>query len=149
MALQPCPECGHQMSTGASACPSCGAPAEKKSARVSPGCGGCLVVVLVLLVIGVVASPGSGPEESEASQASRARTFAALACEASVKAQLRAPSTAKFPGGTSHVTLRGDSASVASYVDAQNAFGGTIRSPYVCEAWRVGDSWRASAVIVQ
>jgi len=39
MALQPCKECGHKVSTDAAACPSCGAPVTLRC----PTCGECEV----------------------------------------------------------------------------------------------------------
>jgi len=52
-----------------------------------------------------------------------------------IKKQLRAPSTAKFPGlfeSKDHVTSMGDKRyQIRSYVDAQNAYGAMIRQHYI------------------
>jgi len=51
MALQPCKECGKQISTEATMCPHCG----KKPAKGGMGAGtGCFVVIGVLILLGVI-----------------------------------------------------------------------------------------------
>lgn len=60
MALKPCPECGREVSTAASACPSCGKPLPKRLLDRNVGCvGGCLIL-LAIVVIGSIFS-GSRP----------------------------------------------------------------------------------------
>lgn len=68
-----------------------------------------------------------------------------------VKENLKSPSTADFGGVFSDyqdpdkvvTALGGDKFRVRAWVDAQNAFGGTIRNHFVCELEYVGnDRWR-------
>lgn len=56
-------------------------------------------------------------------------------CEGMVKAKLRSPSTAEFPGVFDSTALTTDNKCVRSWhgwVDAQNAFGAKIRNNFVC-----------------
>lgn len=63
-------------------------------------------------------------------------------CKDFVRARLRSPSTADFPFLDHTATQHGaDTFAVRSYVDAQNAFGGTVRSQYVCRVVRRGEDW--------
>ena len=66
MALTKCKECGHEVSTKAEACPSCGA----KIAKKGMGCG---TLLLVLFVVGVVAAVIS-PSDRTPSSSSEPRT---------------------------------------------------------------------------
>lgn len=52
MALKPCKECGHQVSSGASACPNCGAKIKRPA-----GCGTLILILLGLFVILAVIGP--------------------------------------------------------------------------------------------
>jgi hypothetical protein len=66
-------------------------------------------------------------------------------CEQAVRQRLRSPSTARFPWLASEraVHLGDGRYRVSAFVDAQNAFGATVRTEFVCEAvWRTGDRWR-------
>jgi hypothetical protein len=76
MPLQPCRECGHEVSTEAKTCPSCGvadptgslaaaagqqAKAKKAAEkRNTAGCLGCLGLVFILVVIGSISDGGTG-----------------------------------------------------------------------------------------
>ena len=66
-------------------------------------------------------------------------------CQQSVTAKLKSPSTASYGEKTTVVVERGDFATyykVFGTVDAQNAFGATIRGVYRCEVNRERDgSW--------
>ena len=64
-----------------------------------------------------------------------------------VKARLKAPGTAKFPGfwdGRRYVTNLGEQKyRIVSYVDAENAFGALIRNRFTGEIEQVEkDRWR-------
>ncbi len=64
-----------------------------------------------------------------------------------VKRQLKSPSTAQFPLSASYATEIGECHyAIRSYVDAQNAFGGTIRNRYSVEMkYQSGDkTWQAT-----
>jgi hypothetical protein len=63
MALNPCKECGTEVSTEAKACPKCGAPISKSKVA-----GGCLVLILLaavfLIFVMVVGSNGRSSSDS-------------------------------------------------------------------------------------
>jgi hypothetical protein len=70
---------------------------------------------------------------------------AKIMCEGFVKDRLRAPRTAKFPAPIRqhHEDLGNGAYFVATYVDAQNAFGAMVRTSYGCKVeWIYGDRWR-------
>lgn len=62
-----------------------------------------------------------------------------------VKPRLKSPSTAVFPSASaiSSTALGGCKFSVSAYVDAQNSFGATIRTPYsaILEYFPKENSW--------
>lgn len=58
MALQPCRECGTEVSTSAESCPKCGAPIAGTKSTEGPflqtmnaGCAGCLVIIVIIALI--------------------------------------------------------------------------------------------------
>lgn len=57
--------------------------------------------------------------------------IAVVLCQMQVKDSLKAPRTADFPWGA-QASFNGKTATVASYVDAENSFGALIRTHYVC-----------------
>ncbi len=71
-----------------------------------------------------------------------ARAAVTVLCEHAVKDRLKAPSSADFPfaHSTQVVSAGANTFRLASYVDAQNSFGATLRTGFVCEArWKGGD----------
>lgn len=89
---------------------------------------------VVLLAVGVVTLGGCGGNGGEGG--------AYRACERAVESTLKAPSTADFSGALgSDITQDGDSYKVAGYVDAENSFGGTVRSNFTCTVRSTGDNW--------
>lgn len=75
---------------------------------------------------------------------SEQRTWLITYAKDAVKANLKAPSTAEFPGEILHaeewtVSRNGSTFQVASYVDAQNSFGAQIRSNFIVEFMWSGD----------
>lgn len=156
MALIHCPECLQQISHEATACPKCGRPisrseaakAVKDSEAVNRGCLiGCGVIVLgLVLFIWYVASGGfeeEGAAERRAQEDLKRTLY--YECQDAVRARLRSPSTAKFPGPFTEnpqdvVRFMVDSSyRMLSYVDAQNAFGGTLRSNFICTFRQAAD----------
>lgn len=79
--------------------------------------------------------------------------MAVIMSERFISQHLRAPSTAKYPSANSaNVAKTGDcSFRVVSYVDAQNAFGAMLRSPYQIDMEYLPDTdrWRGSNAIIQ
>lgn len=145
MTLIQCSECGKQVSDKAQGCPNCGAPIaaapqsappptpqqptkddKKKSSTAQQGCLGCLGVFVILLAIVVlIPSSESGPRDHS--------TMAVVQCRNFVRDRLQSPSTADFPFLDHVVSAVGNETFVVrSHVDAQNAFGATIRNNYVC-----------------
>lgn len=162
MVLIPCPECLQQISHEATTCPKCGKPipsgygqntAEAQN-KFSIGCGAAILVIVV--------ATGwffSGREEDPADKAARLerdrKTLLYVACQDAVRARLRSPSTADFPGPFTEssdeaVRMLADSSyRVASYVDAQNAFGGTVRTSYSCTFKRSSEGrWQLQEVVM-
>ena len=94
-----------------------------------------LFMLMVLLEIKGTDAPG------EASP-----TTAFVLCRDEVRKRLLAPSTASFPHmGQAEITRTAGNARsfiISSYVDAQNAFGATIRNNWVCVIeHEQGDTW--------
>lgn len=61
MALQPCKECGNEVSTLAPACPHCGKadPTGAALVRAQKGCLGCGGIIVALMIIGFLSRGGS------------------------------------------------------------------------------------------
>jgi hypothetical protein len=77
----------------------------------------------------------SGPDEISAY----------VMCQDFVEDRLKAPSSADFPQLSDWTAAKTgpDQWRIRSYVDAENSFGATIRSHFVCEVRYVGnDRWR-------
>jgi hypothetical protein len=75
-------------------------------------------------------------------------SMVAQLCENQVKEQLRSPSTADFPAMMRLVQYNADRsvATISAHVDAENAFGGTVRTSFTCRVERnaSGDGWRVT-----
>lgn len=93
------------------------------------------VIVVAFAISGGTFSTSSVPDE----------TGARLACHHSVRQQLRAPSTASFaPASDTRIARSGSEWTLTGWVDAENAFGATVRSTWRCEARWLGDGeWEA------
>jgi hypothetical protein len=106
------------------------------------------VVGIVALLLVVVLRP---PEASQgqARDSGKDEIGAKVACEELIKRDLDAPSTASFSGaGDTRIEyLGGGTHTVRGWVRAQNRFGATIRSHYVCEITRTGDNrWQKETI---
>lgn len=143
MALKPCPECKREISTQAAACPTCGYDLKAKRAaqKQSNRAVGCLAMVVVVIIYYAV-------NEDETARPDPNLFSALYACEQYIKPRLTSPSTAKF--GINGTTAEAVTAfpngtyGVVGYVDAQNAFGGTLRKNYVCEVVVGGELTRVT-----
>jgi hypothetical protein len=69
------------------------------------------------------------------------KAIATAACEAGVRGQLKAPSTARFSGES--VFLNDGSYMITGDVDAQNSFGALLRQHWTCFASGTGTTWSA------
>ena len=133
MALIACPECKGQLSTDAKTCPHCGSKEHRES-----GWGSVFLVGFLLMIAVLSFFPGEKKDDSRSEVPSKGRgnnTMAYIMMEGFVKNRLKSPSTAEFPGVFSgridHVTALGNNQyRVDSWVDAQNAFGATIRTRF-------------------
>jgi hypothetical protein len=105
--------------------------------------GGIAVAVVgACIVAGAfgLASDGSGGQRDEADGVE-----AYVMCQGFVKDRLRAPGTAEFPPSARADVdeLAGDAWRVRAWVDAENAFGGEVRTPFECRvAYEGGGEWR-------
>lgn len=128
-------------------------PGARKSAilkRIWITLGVVYAIVLGLIILGSLL-PEDGEEQRQRDlkqeEQDRAReekreherlysnaSFAYQACKDFVKAQLRAPSTAKFPwaGADSIREIWPGVYAIAGHLDAQNAFGAMVRMEYRC-----------------
>jgi hypothetical protein len=100
--------------------------------KLTPGKLGCLAVVAILFIIAAIVkliNPDFG-EDTPVAAWGVARSF--------VEKKLRSPTSASFPWyDKSFVTQLPDEAGkkryrITAYVDAQNAFGATIRTNFTC-----------------
>ena len=143
-------------------CPNCGVvnPLERLVKKTKPkpetrgcwiGClgslGGLWLLWLVLSLWG--GSPDPSASRSGAGSPEPSISEISVLCQYAVKAQLRAPGTADFPFGmTSEVKVTStNSAILSSYVDAENAFGGEVRTNFICTATRQDEAWSVVAII--
>jgi hypothetical protein len=101
--------------------------------------------IVVLVLAAGVAVWFLRPETPVGSSTKLTLASAAAACQEKVKAQLKAPGTAKF-GGEEYSTTNTDTpVRVSGWVDAENSFGALVRNRYSCLAmptdhgWSVGD----------
>jgi len=81
-----------------------------------------------------VSKPVKTPEEIERSRIYNDKLEARVVCRNFVKSRLKSPSTVKFPYVSPEevLILNDDCYGIASYIDAQNAFGATTRSHFRC-----------------
>jgi hypothetical protein len=97
-----------------------------------------LVAVIAALFAVMVALRGSfngaGSTATPATQGGNPYTVWRI-CQERVAAELKAPSTADFPGYDERsISHSGVDWFVTSYVDAQNSFGAKLRTHYTCTA---------------
>lgn len=100
--------------------------------------------ILFLSIIGCAnENSPSGPDGSGA----------LVAGQEFVKRNLQCPSTAKFPWDAYSKVVTYDKATgiytISSYVDAQNAFGATIRANYVVTVKDRGADWVLEDIIIE
>ncbi len=111
------------------------------------------------------AATAKAPQQTAAEKKEADDSFRSMeACEEAkdaVRAQLKAPSTAKFPGcvfGGHEYQIRADDQRVTwfviGHVDAQNSYGAMIRSEWIVKLnrsddGRGGDAWKVLAVTME
>ena len=92
------------------------------------------------------------PENREARTCQKGGEVAAtVTAQTFVERRLRSPSTADFPWGNQATWLGGCDFRVVSYVDAQNGFGATVRTPYMITVAYLpdDDAWRARDLVME
>jgi len=127
--------------------------------KAPSGAQALVSLVLGFVLVGALASWWTSPSRSPdpADQARLAETVDAERawryCQDAVRARLKAPSTARFPGreAVDGLVVKGSDGTVAyqvvSYVDAQNSFGAMIRTQFECVARKLPDGrWEVSSV---
>ena len=92
------------------------------------------VAVLALLLFGFPAWCITSMDDVEPGPDRGTHSAAYRTCRDAIRSQLRAPSTAEFPGAaiSSARYDLGDTVRVSSHVDAQNTFGAMLRTPWTC-----------------
>ena len=145
MAIVTCKECGGELSSKAKRCPKCGAVRKRH---------GCLMVLGVFLALGflvaVVGGISNTPQKTGAKVAEKVvrwqdrdnSPMAIVQAKEFVRARLKAPSTAEFPGMFEQKQverLPNHHYAVVSWVDAQNGFGAMIRTRYKADVMQIDE----------
>ena len=167
MALIKCPECGHQVSDKAEACPSCGfKPTSKDKAKLSQRVqrdtskdnkmGKIVILALSAVIISaIVVSRFIDPIQNDNKESTEWRPgdekiMAYLMTEDWVKQRLKSPSTAKFPKSgeyISHITRSSGVYTINSWVDSQNSFGAITRTKFRAEVENTAKGkWRCNSL---
>lgn len=96
--------------------------------------GGIVILMLVWIVWALFSGGDNTPAPAQPEQVKEdvAKAVAITYCKDRVKNSLRSPSTADFPFFSDAVYDGNRRATLASYVDAQNGFGATVRTNFVC-----------------
>ena len=90
------------------------------------------VVALSILPIVLLSGCEDTPESRQARECKRDNSMPAIMSKHFVTPHLRSPSTAEFPSRPlQQAYIDTCTWQVLSYVDAQNAFGATVRTPYL------------------
>lgn len=125
-------------------------PAKKPMGR---GAAIFTVVLFFTLMGGCVAAVASGSHSSSSTSATTKELTAFDMCKQSVRAKLKAPSTAKFRDyfGDQAPSISGSGDGpyrIVSTVDSQNGFGAMIRTDFICTAiYRGSDQWTVSSTV--
>jgi hypothetical protein len=151
MPLLTCPDCHHDVSDSASACPHCGRPVVPALrpwwSRLSAGHWFLLTLVGLFVGVGVLGAPGD--DVVLAPPSNNNPDLATGMCRAFVKQRLKSPSTAAFLPDA-WIAERMDSTRflVRGSVDAQNSFGATLRNRFTCDLryHAASDRWEALSI---
>lgn len=109
----------------------------------------CILAVVLIVLMPLLVAFCTDTPEVKAQKMCENETQAFLVSKEFVKKRLRSPSTAEFPflpisEGVSVHYLGDCKHAVWGYVDAQNAFGATIRSRYYAQVQNIKstDEWK-------
>lgn len=152
MALIECRECGEEVSGEARSCPNCGIRRPGGADRTRAAAAWVLVGLVLVVVWALAGSPN--PWESPyPSSWDEDQISAYQFCRRQVELDLRSPATAEFgdPATTSVVgpiPWNPDTVQVSLQVDAENAFGATIRNTFICTLSKSAkDTWTLGAMV--
>ncbi|MDO5704077.1 MAG: hypothetical protein Q4G49_03270 [Paracoccus sp. (in: a-proteobacteria)] len=112
-----------------------------------------LVALVLVLAVGYCAFSGGSGEKSAKRACSQGDTMSSIMAANFVKRELRSPSTAKFGSHNNATIIDVEECHyiVRNHVDAQNAFGATVRQYFTVEIKKDPNSnnWRAIEVIME
>ncbi len=115
---------------------------ESKRRKIARGCLGCLgALVLAGVLFGLWANRQAARREAEFARPGRHDVEAQFKAHNAIRAQLRAPATAKF--SEERVVYQDNGVhGVIGMVDAQNLFGAMVRQKWICVVQhRGGNNW--------
>lgn len=98
----------------------------------------CSVVIVIVFLVLALGSSDSG---SRRTRPEHDTLGAWVMCQQFIEERLRSPKSADYPAGYDRYTtdLGGGRYRVKAYVDAQNAFGVEIRTPFECTVKYAGN----------
>lgn len=132
-----CDDCLGDIPKKAKKCSLCGSKQKTKY--------GAKHLIAGLFIMGwIFWSFGSSVEETKRTQNVPDEQKAYVISQNFVETTLRSPSTAEFPAFGSIMNLGGGRYKVTSYVDAQNGFGGMVRSIWSVTLKHTGGDWSYS-----
>lgn len=127
--------------------------AAAKKNRLALGITGVILLVCAALVVPPMLEDRRQQRAAAAAKAERAKTLAGQEpylirefCLDSVRGKLKAPASAKFTDASLPV-VSGGGWVWTSYVDAQNSFGATVRTSFVCQV--IGSTLEDGRVITE
>ncbi|MBT6402799.1 MAG: hypothetical protein HOK11_00075 [Rhodospirillaceae bacterium] len=130
MALEACPACKRRVSIEASNCPKCGKPLEigwHDEAAMKRKRSGAITGAVIAVPLAAFLIFAQSHEPDPCGDRVEAFTYA----EVFIKQRLRSPSTAVFEFSTARVVQRECGTwAIVSFVDAKNAFGAVVRTPF-------------------
>lgn len=103
----------------------------KKMAKSEPD--GCQAIagILGIIIVAIIYMMGSCNSKDEEINGSKLDAW--VKTQYIVESRLKSPGTAKYPWGYSdYVTQDGNKYTIKAYVDAQNSFGATVRTYFIC-----------------
>lgn len=125
------------------------APRKRSSAWLWWTLGGLAALMTVLTVV-VAAQEGPQRSSKPSTSASDDRKDAWFECKVAVLGLLKSPGSAEFPWyEPTFVAGASPSYLVNAYVDAQNSFGATVRTPFDCAITKTGSGWRVDNVVLK